>query len=256
MHQITLTFQAVDEYINGRFVTARGLHGMLFHTLKEADPAEANWMHKHPAPKPFSLVPLYTEEGALAGVRVAALTERAAVLLLRAWEWRRDQGAELHLGKQYFTVSDVACAEGPTWIKLTRMTPGATMQLQFLSPTAFKQGPGHLPLPLPYNVFSWPARVWEAYGPPRTLPEGWIAWCEQNVFVVSHQIETATVNISRRETFTGFVGVVDFEAHQGSDAELAAWQALGQLAAFSGVGHKTTMGMGAVEMFNNPNRRA
>lgn len=35
-------------------------------------------------------------------------------------------------------------------------------------------------------------------------------------------------------------------AHQGSELQLRAWQALGMLAEFCGVGHKTTMGMGAV----------
>ncbi|MFQ5433750.1 MAG: CRISPR system precrRNA processing endoribonuclease RAMP protein Cas6 [Anaerolineae bacterium] len=98
------------------------------------------------------------------------------------------------------------------------------------------------------GLMTFPVRIWQAFAPPMMrLPDGWLEWCRREVFVTRHHIETASVNISKREQFTGFVGEVWLDAHRGDEAELCAWQALADLAAFCGMGHKITMGMGAVE---------
>jgi CRISPR-associated endoribonuclease Cas6 len=251
MYHITVTFAPRNGSLKGREVTARGIHGLLFTLLHETDVNESTWLHSHPSPKPFSLVPLYTEDGDLAGLRLAPIVERAANLLLESWSRVRQSGRLLALGRQKFWVRDVVCAAGPGFADLASSNADSTLRLRFLSPTAFKQGPGSLPLPLPANVFSWPLKVWQSYAPaPLALPEDWRDWCAQDVFVMEHQIQTASVAISRRESFTGFVGDVHFQAesrHPQAALYLHIWQALASLATFCGVGHKTTMGMGAVE---------
>lgn len=247
MHHFTLTLQPRRGPLHGHTVTARGLHGMLFKAMREADPAETDWLHDHPTPKPFSLAPLYSTGGLLLGVRLGVVAERAADLFRRAWNWHREQETSLQLGPNTCVVTDVQGDAGPRWLDLAQLPPAPRVALRFLSPTAFRQGPGHSPLPVPYNVFSWPWRVWQAFAPEFGLPEDWIEWCAQEVFVVRHRIETATVAVSKDESFTGFVGEVTFEAHHGGPGQLGLLQALARLAAYSGVGHKTTMGMGAVE---------
>ncbi len=247
MHHLTLTLRPTRGPLRGDSVTARGLHGLLFKALHEADPAETDWLHDHPAPKPFSLSPLYSAGGLLLGLRLGAVDDRAAALFVRAWQWHREQGSSLQLGTNLCAVSDVAHVAGPTWLDLAQTPPGRRVGLRFLSPTAFRQGPGHLPLPLPYNVFHWPWRVWQRYAPPFGLPDDWPDWCAQEVFVVAHRIETAAVAVTKGETFTGFVGDVTFEAHHGDAGRLGLLQALARLAPYCGIGHKTTMGMGAVE---------
>lgn len=251
MHHITVTFSPLNGRIDGQKITARGIHGLLFHLLRQHDVNETTWLHSHPSPKPFSLVPLYTEDGSLAGLRLAAILERAAHLFLEGWHKAWQNGQPLRLGWQELRVREVVPVAGPGFADLAAKQSDTQVHLRFLSPTAFKQGPGSLPLPLPANVFSWPFRVWKSFAPaPLSLPEEWLAWCEQDVFVVEHQIETATVSISKQESFTGFVGDVRFRAetrHPDSKVYLHVWQALASLAAFCGVGHKTTMGMGAVD---------
>lgn len=248
MHQLTLTLQPRRGPLHGHTVTARGLHGMLFKAMREADPAETDWLHDHPTPKPFSLAPLYSTGGLLLGIRLGVVSDRATDLFLRAWNWHREQETSLQLGPNYCVVTDVQCDAGPRWLDLAQLPPASRVALHFLSPTAFRQGPGHSPLPVPYNVFSWPWRVWQAFAPDFGLPDDWIEWCEQEVFVIEHQIQTVTVAVAKDESFTGFVGEVVFEAHDGGPGQLGLLQALAQLAAYSGVGHKTTMGMGAVEL--------
>lgn len=248
MHTITYYFTPLHEPLNGRHIHAKGLHGLLFNITGQADREESNWLHKHPTPRPFTLVPLYGQDGCLAGIRLSALTDQAASLFQRTGEWFCQTARPCHLGGREFIISDCRTTPGPNWQQLALSEPTKQIGLRFCSPTAFKQGPGHLPLPLPANVFSSPVRVWEAFAPPMMiLPSEWLAWCAQDVFVTRHNIETVQVNISKQERFTGFVGDVWFEAVQGNEINLRAWQALSTLATYCGVGHKTTMGMGTVE---------
>ena len=249
MYTITYTFTSLREPIDGRSIHARGLHGFLFNITGQADRQESDWLHKHPAPHPFSLVPLYTNAGHLAGLRLSALTDRAAALFQRTGNWFMREKRPCHLGGHEFVISESRATPSSNWQQLALSEPVRAIGLRFASPTSFKQGPGSLPLPLPKNVFSSPVRAWEAFAPPMmSLPSGWLEWCARDVFVKYHNIETVQVAISQQEQFTGFVGEVWFEAYQGEDMQLRAWQALSTLATFCGVGHKTTMGMGAVEI--------
>lgn len=246
MHHLTLTFRGLNHRLRGHAITAKGLHGMVFAALAAADPRETDWLHDHPTPKPYSLSPLYDGEGVLAGLRLGVMSGRAADLFARAWCWHRDERHPLRLGVQEFAVIGVVETPGPGWDRLAQARPARRLGLRFLSPTSFRQGPSDLPLPLPGNVFGWPWRVW-GVNSTASLPDGWLDWCRESVFVVEHRIETVTVPIDKADHFTGFVGDVLFEARAGTEEQLRVFQALGQLAPYCGVGRKTTMGMGAVE---------
>ncbi|MBK9051454.1 MAG: CRISPR system precrRNA processing endoribonuclease RAMP protein Cas6 [Chloroflexi bacterium] len=249
MYTITTTFHPHGSRLEGRNVTAQGLNGLFFNVLEQTDPAGGKWLHEHASPKPYSVISFYTEQGELAGLRYAAVTENAAAIIAQSWQKVYQLGAPLKLGRyQQFTVSDITVQPGPDWMTLAESRPIRQVKLRFLSPTSFKQGPGDLPLPLPGNVFRTPFVVWNSFAPaPLAIPQTWLDWCGREVFVTEHQIETATIALSREDSFTGFVGAVTFKAHQGEESSLCIWNALAQLAAFSGVGRKTTMGMGAVE---------
>ena len=252
MVYIAVRFEPTKDPIDAEHVTMRGLHGLLYYVLDQSDPAGGSWLHKHPTPKPYSMAPYFVQEGQggrLVGLRYAVLTEQAASLLYTAWQQMYHTQQILRLGRyQTFRVQHVEWIQGGLFTDIVQLPAENEMVLNFVSPTAFKQGPGSLPLPLPKNVFQWPMRVWKCYAPMvMSIPEDWLTWCERDVFVVGHQIETAVVSITRRESFIGFAGRVAFQAYKGSEQYLRVWQALGSLSAFCGVGHKTAMGMGAVE---------
>lgn len=246
MFSITILFHPITAPLDGRHITGRGLHGLLFEALRQADPAETDWLHEHPLPKPFSLAPLYADGGLLAGLRIGTVSLRVTRLVVRAWEWHRREGRPQIIGHQRFSAGEVSCAAGPDWVDLVNARPATRIDMEFLSPTTFRQGPGHLPLPVPYNVFYWPWRVWEAFAPPATLPEGWLDWCRDEVFVTDHRLETAPVHITGQSELKGFVGWARFETQRGTREQLCLFHALAQLAAYTGVGYKTTMGLGAV----------
>ncbi|MEZ4518739.1 MAG: hypothetical protein R3C44_18630 [Chloroflexota bacterium] len=91
MYHVTIAFEPTGVPLDGRHVTGRGLHGLLFKALKQVDPTETDWLHEHISPKPFSLAPLYTEGGFLAGLRIGTVSPRVAQLIVRAWDWHRRQ---------------------------------------------------------------------------------------------------------------------------------------------------------------------
>ena len=249
MYQIGVGFQGIKRPLRGDNVTSRGLHGVLFHVLEQYNAGQATWLHQHQSPKPYTMAPYYdVENGTLAGIRFNALTEVTAELLTSSWESVYRSGQTLRLGRQRFTVSDTACVAGPSFETLAALPPEQKVALRFLSPTTFRQGPGFLPLPLPISVFRGAYQSWCAFAPQALqCPGDWLDWCDKHVFVETHQIETVTVSLSQKSmTFTGFVGDVTFTAKSKSLLYLSIWQALAHLAPYTGVGYKTTMGMGAV----------
>lgn len=249
MHQIGIGFQGCDGPLQGDRVTARGLHGLLFNVLQQFDRRRASWLHGHSAPKPYTIAPYFdSASGALGGLRLTSLSEETAALLVPAWETARLARRELSLGQQRFTVARVEAILGPSFRALAVLEPHTKVSLRFLSSTSFRQGPGDLPLPLPRNVFQRPFEVWQTFAPGELhIPGDWLDWCEQNVFVTAHRIETAVVNISWNEPFNGFVGEASFRTTDNAVLYQSVWQGLAALASFCGVGRKTTMGMGAVE---------
>lgn len=248
MYHLMVGFQPQHKPLNGRFITARGLHGLLYHVLQQYDADGASWLHGHAAPKPYSLAPYYSEQGHLMGLRFATITEPAAELIINSWQYAHHQVYPLHLGDQTFTIRGVEYIPGQPFADIAQSSADNSVSFRFLSPTAFKQGPGWLPLPLPSNVFASPLRVWKAYAPDvLAMPDDWLDWCHQHVFLTAHQIETVQVNLRQKGDFTGFVGSASFTTKNRKSRYLYAWQALATLATFCGIGAKTTMGMGAVE---------
>lgn len=249
MHYVAIRFQATNGILSGHNITPRALHGLLYAVLTQAAPAGADWLHKHPAPKPYTLLPYYTEPGGrLAGLRMSALNDETAGVLLRAWQRAKRHKSEQQLGGQRLCVTYVESIPGPDFETLASVEPAPQVSVRFVSPTSFRQGPGDLPLPLPVNVFRGPFMSWQAFAPNQLhLPGDWLDWCAENVFVTAHRTETVPVRLDRQHSFVGFVGEATFEALDSSVLYQATLQSLARLAPYSGVGRKTTMGLGAVE---------
>ncbi len=250
MYQLAISLEGRGRPLYGNDVTLRGIHGLLYSVLKASDTRAATWLHEHRAPKPYSLAAYYGEEGVLAGLRISALTDDSAEIIHTAWQKARHH--DWKLGKHPLCVRDVLAVPRASYAELSELPAVSHITLNFLSPTNFKQGPGQLPLPLPRNVFRTPLVAWNSYAPhPLGIREDWLEWCNDNVFVAEHRIETAHVTLSRQQPpFIGFVGEVTFEIHRANRYKDAARRlhTLAKLTEITGIGRKTTMGMGAVEL--------
>ena len=133
---------------------------------------------------------------------------------------------------------------------------------EFATPTAFSMGQkqwGKLlkVFPEPSYVFGSLARQWDLFAPASlcmassgiTPPEIG-AWCEEYVIVSRYSLETCYLPSSKFGQ-SGFQGNVIYEVKGLPTAPEALWlSSLARFALFSGVGYKTTMGMGQTRCTN------
>ncbi|MGB1253804.1 MAG: CRISPR system precrRNA processing endoribonuclease RAMP protein Cas6 [Candidatus Promineifilaceae bacterium] len=247
MKQISLTIDPTTNMIHRDYVTGFGLHGLFFHALRLADPYEAERLHGENAPKPFVIRPKY-KQNRLTTIQFNALETKTSQLLENVWQAIYETEYLLRLGRHPLQFDSFTSTQfNPT----TNLMPNGIAKLRFVTPTVFRQGTGYLPLPIPANIFQRPFHVWQKYGTTHPLPADWLAWCERNVFVKRHQIKTVQMPLNRHLSSYGFVGDVTLgvaSKEQANQTYVCGFSMLVQLAAYCGVGYRTTMGMGAVEL--------
>ena len=90
----------------------------------------------------------------------------------------------------------------------------------------------------------------QTYAPSAAIPDNWLDWCRQELFVTDVNIHTAPIYITSADTLSGFVGRAVFKVNKGTREQLSLLHALGWLATYTGVGCKTSMGMGAVALLS------
>ncbi|MCB0008678.1 MAG: CRISPR system precrRNA processing endoribonuclease RAMP protein Cas6 [Anaerolineales bacterium] len=259
MQRITATFTPVDRPLSGHWITPKGLHGLVYNVAQDADVNEATWLHSHAAPKPFALIPNYHGDQ-LHSLAINVFTDRAADLLLPAWQRKVDKRTTLKLGRLPLRVAGVASR--PLWpvAAWPELAPIERLRVDFLSPTAYRNGPGNLYFPLPGNLFTLAERVWRTYGDGRfVVPEDWGSWAQQAIFAETHELRTVTLEMGRNERYTGFVGHAFYKVYRNKRASawsyqqpevdyLKALNLLAHVATITGSGKASSMGMGAIQI--------
>lgn len=253
-HQIAIRLSG---NLDRRDVTPAGMHGVLYTVLRRHDLLLADRLHEHNTPKPYTLAPAHYDKRNrdMAGLLINTLTDDAAEFITSAWQRAWQDQTELRFGRIPATVADVFVLDSSSFELLSYCEQVKHVGLHFLTPTAFRQGHGELTFPIPRNVFYRPFDVWQTFAPQAyQLPETWPTWCESNVFVTQHDICTKPYLVNRHKRFIGFTGTATFSVRARRDADRqetaqfsSLLHALTHFANFSGVGMKTTMGMGAVE---------
>ncbi len=115
------------------------------------------------------------------------------------------------------------------------------MELNFLSPTSFKQNQGIQTFPLPELVFNSLHRRWNAFAPEAyQLPSR-----EWNALVTAYDLKTYALKMEGGAEI-GAQGWVCYRFNEPETAKIAT--ILANFAFFSGVGRKTSMGMGQTQL--------
>jgi len=123
--------------------------------------------------------------------------------------------------------------------------PAAKVRLEFISPTAFKSHEVQNPLPLPGLVFGNLVERWNAFCPAELqLDPALRQYSEEAVVVSSFHLDSQVLPQKGSTVMIGAVGRVTYTALGGDRYWFAALQMLADYAFYSGVGMKTTMGMG------------
>lgn len=117
--------------------------------------------------------------------------------------------------------------------------------LQFHSPTSFQSRSMHVPAPLPNLVFGSLVDRWNAFSPVTLSPD--VRRFGEELVALSHyRLESQVVQQKSGAPIIGGIGRATYTALGGDRYWLATMQMLADFALYSGVGVKTTIGMGQV----------
>lgn len=213
----------------------RAIHALCFQWLAIANPALAERLHNSDF-FPFTLVVKPGKTANQLTLRISILQRELLAPLL--WGMSQDIGSEI-------TLTNIPCRLGK-WVNIQHSTSFSalaqvpsqnTIELQFLSPTSFKQSQIIQPFPLPELVFSSLWRKWNALAPKGLqLPE--IEW---QGFTAAYELQTVALKM-KGVAEIGAKGWVRYQFPNNEQAQIAT--TLAHFAAFAGVGRKTSMGMG------------
>lgn len=247
-------------------------HAAFLNTVREADPELSEALHSSDEQvRPFTVSPLQGITGSTDGqVRLCPGRDYwLRLTLLRPGIFERFMARFLRSGdrptirlgqaemliREILITPDAHPWSGYTnWAALVEQAqPEPEITMQFFSPTAF--GFGQMPwgkktfvLPDPEPVFGSLLRSWNGLAPPplHLDRDGLQAYLVEHVVVKQiHRLETQMLRFNRSPQ-VGFVGRVTFGLMSHDDAARRLLNALADFAFYTGVGMKTTMGMGMV----------
>jgi len=174
---------------------------------------------------------------------------------------RTDGRPILRLGRAQLLIKEIRVTPGShpwagytSWAQLASdARPEPEIALEFISPTAFgfgqkEWGKKVVVLPQPEHVFGSLVRSWNGIAPPplHVDRQGLQAYVAEHVVIKRlHGLETRMLRF-RRSPQVGFVGRVTYGLMEPDDEAQCQLHALAGLAFYTGVGMKTTMGMGQV----------
>ena len=214
----------------------RAIHALCFHWLSLADATLAEQLHQQNT-LPLSIA-IQTISPKQVYLRIGLLQKELLSPLL--WGISQDLGREIRL-------ADIPCHLGQ-WIELLQtnsfktllqLPPLKAIELQFISPTSFKQGQGIQPFPLPELVFGNLLRRWNTFAPVAFhFPQ--LKW---QGLTCAYDLKTQVLHL-KSEVEIGTTGWIRYEFHDSEQAKIAT--ILAHFACFTGVGRKTGMGMGQV----------
>lgn len=239
---------------------SRALHGLVMDWLRLGNPQLAEVIHDSQT-SPLSLSGLLGNRrrgGAQAGdgfyFRICLLDGSLVEPLLSGMEQWGTQ--PLVLGKFPFAIRHLYTLPGThRWagaadygLLANLPQTEADIELNFLSPTSFKQAAGIQPFPLPELVFGSLHRRWNTFAPEALkLPD--VEW---QGLVSAYELATRALKMKGGAEI-GATGWVRYRFANPEQAKMAT--TLAHFAFFSGVGRKTSMGMGQVQLVANPVKR-
>jgi CRISPR-associated endoribonuclease Cas6 len=248
-------------------------HAAFFNILQQVDPAVAQTIHGLHGRKPFTISPLEgygrghqgqlpLRAGQEGWLRLTLLDP--ALFHTFISYFLQGNRPTIQLEHITFHVSEILSSPGShklagydSLANLSRRwaeadvhdSAGHKITLHFRTPTAFtmRNSPFrhmHI-LPDPALVFGQLADYWDTLTG-RDTRDGTRHFCSQSVVVARHDIESH-IYAYRRSKQVGFTGRVTFEVlHKEAADMIRHLHRLADLAFYTGVGSKTTMGMGQV----------
>lgn len=246
------------------FHAGRAVHAAVLAHIGGVDAALAAALHADDGPKPLTCSDIMGGRSSAEGrvlqagegcmLRVTGLTAPVAAALTTAiltrppTTWPVADSTLRVVGAQCDPAADAwsgrTSYEALAAAQLARMErPDRQVTLDFYTPTTFKSGGMHVPLPLPSLVFGNLVDRWNAFSPIALSPEV-RRFGEEMVAISRYKLESRSVAFKAGSQRIGGVGRVTYRAIGGDRYWLGVMQMLADFAFYSGVGALTTAGFG------------
>lgn len=235
------------------------LHGLLLNLVKAANPKLATKWHDTQGLKTFSLSPLFgrlakSSSGALViksqpyWFKIGLLGQQAYDTVLTLLSAKLARKELIFVGSLPFSINKIKLSGHP-WATVSTTdelikSPLVTSELvfQFKTPTTFRRLDFNYILPEPKLVFGSLLNRWQLFQK-NSL--------ELDIDRLNDILRIRYFNLKsqffplKNQNLVGFQGKVAFEpSNKATKEEIKAVSCLAKFALFSGVGQKTTMGMG------------
>ncbi len=221
----------------------RALNALLYHWLDAAEPSLARFVHDMAEPKPFTVSPLWKQNGGAYQFRMTLLEDQYAPYISRGMEKEKT----VRVGREILEIGDLRFEECSYQQMAERAIPQTDVMLELLSPTSFRVNEMDDPLPFPRRVFQSYLTKWNAFSGLPIEPFGaFLEWMELNVAVARMDLKTDVLRFEKHVQI-GCVGRVQYRVAKRAPGDALWVRRLNTLAAyapFCGTGRKTTQGMG------------
>lgn len=191
-------------------LTPAGAHAIAYALLRRRDERQASELHEA---QRAAAHPRWTQRHGLLSLRFACPDDKAASQML----WALLQDDRVLVGEEECRAQSVQTVERLSLEEPA--TPVRELELEFLTPTSFKQGGHDLPLPIPALIIASAERACKLERGAR------IADAEDGrnvgVHLARHKISCEEANLSngRSIRMRGFEGLVRLEASDAAGAE-------------------------------------
>jgi CRISPR-associated endoribonuclease Cas6 len=275
--------EAGDDDIPAPRWWGRAAQAVLLETVQKVDPVLAGALHDPQAGaetpggqvyRPYTvsnLVGRFSRQGPRTderyGLRLSAMQGKLAEVLLAAAapSGQLSAGERLKLAGHTFEITTTSWGEstpggeidGPlsAWagatgyrqissaLLLSKEQAPRRITLDFASPTTFKSGGMHLPVPLPGLVFGSLLEKWNAFAP-LAFPVEARRYAEECLALGRYHLRSRAVQMKGRGVRIGGVGRATYVSVNYDRYWMSVIGVLAAFAAYSGVGAGTTMGLG------------
>jgi CRISPR-associated endoribonuclease Cas6 len=243
----------------------RAAHTLLLQILQDQDPQLAGELHDAEGLKPFTASTLM---GAFPNrrldpekeytLRFTTAQTGVAVRLLEAIQpdGPLSSGAQVELDYHPFAITQAFTNDsqhpwaGQTHFQnlgadyiLAGSQPPRQLSLHFASPTTFKSGGRHQPVPLPGLVFGSLLEKWNAFAP-ITFPPEVRRFAEECLNISRFRLNSAVVPLKEGGLRIGAVGQVTYTTSNYDRYWMSLVTALAMFAQFAGVGAGVSYGLG------------
>jgi len=258
--QLNVLEHPIIQATTGRFVNA-----LFYNLLNAIDPSMAEELHNVSSEKPFTLSPLHgkfehSEHSHLLKIntnypvwfRVTILDDTIFFKLVHHIKQKKIN--KIFLDKTIFNVSKIQITKDQHFLAnfitfedlWNNHTYFKSFTFNFMTPTSFSKNDFDYPLPEPSIVYKSLFNKWNAFS---SFPISDVALKKliNHITVSRFDIRTQSLLFHKYKKI-GFIGDVTFFTNLKKTDYLSLFNMLSFFAFYSGVGKKTTMGMGQIKI--------